>query len=111
MLAIQHLLGLLATLFQHETNKYPAFTGLILGQWWIVWTELKFIFIKVNPGFFSFMITVFKQLPLDSKQQHLLLSLLLQNKYFIAISLIIRKAADHGLSTDLLSVLLQNAKF
>ena len=39
--AIQHLLGHLATLFQHKAEINPAITGLILGQCWIIWPGLK----------------------------------------------------------------------
>ena len=41
VLAIQHLLGHLATLFQHKANINPAFTGIVLGQCWIVWPGLE----------------------------------------------------------------------
>ena len=40
VLAIQHLLGLLAILFQHEVNINPAFADSMLGQFWIVWLGL-----------------------------------------------------------------------
>ena len=36
VLAIQHVLGHLATLFQHETNINPAITCSTLDQCWIV---------------------------------------------------------------------------